>query len=363
MAGNTPERDFRPKIFISTDDVQTSQTSAVVEHIQAAQQVPLVRNVGAESKNYGGLLTLLWMTLAGIGGGFATWVLWQILPTPDDSTAANLQTSVSIALAIGLVLVAVDSGLSRSWPKVGKAFAIAVPVGIVSALVFGAIANMMYSSMVEATAQRIMDAGFDMSTEAFWTEFASQNHLNRGLAWALIGLATGLTVGVTSLAWKRILVTGAGGLVGGFLGGFLFDFFQGEAEAQIVGLAVTGLSVGVSIGLMEQVTKSSWLEITHGGMAGKQFILYKPEVSIGSSPTADVTLIKDPAIPQIAATLLRRGSQMVITSADPQRPISVDGVAVLKGTISDGASISLGATTVRFRERSKNQVKSGVIRG
>lgn len=363
MAAKNPSEDFKPKIVISSEDIQAPQTAAVVEHIQAAQQVPLVRNVGAESKNYGGYLTLLWMTLAGIGGGLLTWALWQVLPTPSDSTSANMQASVSIALAIGLVLVAVDSGLSRSWPKVGKAFAIAVPAGIVLSLIFGFFANVLYGALVNSTFEKLVAAGFDPSTDQFYVEFASQNHLNRGFAWALIGLATGLTVGLTTLAWKRILVTGAGGLVGGFLGGFLFDFFQGESEAQVVGLMVTGLAIGISIGLMEQVTKSSWLEITHGGMAGKQFILYKADVSIGSSPSADVTLIKDPAIPQVAATLSRRGSQMLIVSADPQRPVSVDGAAVLKGTISDGATITLGATSVRFRERSKNQVKSGVIRG
>jgi hypothetical protein len=97
-------------------------------------------------------------------------------------------------------------------------------------------------------------------------------------------------------------------------------------------------------------------------MAGKQFILYKNEISLGSSPSADVTLIKDPAIPGIAATITRRGSQVFLVSTDPQRPVSVDGAAVLRGQIHEGSAIALGATIVRFRERSKNSVNSGIVR-
>jgi hypothetical protein len=357
-----PPPPNKPKIVITAEEMASPEVTAVVNHIQAAQQVPLVREVGTAGKSFGGLLTLLWLSLAGIVGGFFTWMTWNLLPETEDTTASNIQASMSIALVIGLVLVLVDSGQSRSWPKVGRALAIAAPVGLVLSLILGFVTNTVYGSLVDATYEKIVAAGFDPGAESFWTEFANQNHLNRGIAWSLIGLAAGLTVGITTLAIKRILVTGAGGLVGGFLGGFLFDFFQGEAAAQIVGLCVTGLAIGVSIGLMEQATKSSWLEIVQGGMAGKQFILYKHDITIGSSPSADVTLIKDPSIPGIAATISRRGSQVFLVSTDPQRPVSVDGAAVIKGLITEGSSIALGATIVRFRERSKNSVNSGIVR-
>ncbi len=361
-SGPTPKLGKPAKIVITLDDMSTPENASVVNHIQAAQQVPLVREVGTESKYYGGLITLLWLALAGIFGGFLTWVVWKLLPQTDDATASNIQASMSIALVIGLVLVIVDSGQNRSWSKVGKALAIATPVGLLLSLVMGFIMNSVYSDLVQTTYDNLIEAGFDPSADSFWTEFSNQNHLNRGIAWSLVGLAAGITVGITALAVKRVLVAGAGGLIGGFLGGFLFDFFPGEDIAQIIGLCVTGVAIGVSIGLMEQATKSSWLEIVQGGMAGKQFILYKNEISLGSSPSADVTLIKDPAIPGIAATITRRGSQVFLVSTDPQRPVSVDGAAVLRGQIHEGSAIALGATIVRFRERSKNSVNSGIVR-
>jgi hypothetical protein len=165
------------------------------------------------------------------------------------------------------------------------------------------------------------------------------------------------------LAIKRIVITGAGGFAGGFIGGFLFDFFQGEEIAQITGLVITGAAVGLSVSLLEQVTKSSWLEIVKGGMAGKQFILYQNSITIGSSPAANVTLIKDPAIPGVVATIRRSGSTVSIISADRTIPISVNGVASFEHRLTEGAVIVLGSTEIRFREKAKQVNDSAIIRG
>lgn len=356
-------KDHDPVIRLSVEDISSAQTADVVGHLQSAQQVPLVRNVGVEGRNYGGLLTLLWMTLAGIGGGLLTWVFWTVIPFPeDDATAGNLLASVLLAMGITIVLVAVDSGLTRSMPKVGKAFLIGIPSALVASLIFGLLANAFYQSWSETIWNDLIDSGLDPSTESFWEQLQSRNHLGRGIAWSLLGLAAGIGVGVSTLAWKRILVTAIGGLLGGFLGGFLFDYFTGEASAQIVGLVVTGVAIGLGIGLIEQAAKTSWLEIVQGGMAGKQFILYKPTVSLGSAPTADVTLIKDPAIPAYAAEISRRAGAITLTSLDPTRPVLVNGAAVTKTTLAEGSTIELGATVVRYRERSKKEVSASIVR-
>jgi hypothetical protein len=360
---SSPDKGERNRSFkIDVSDLESNQTSQIVEHIKRAQDVPLVREVGTERKNRGGLIALLWLGLAGIGGGFLTWVIWQVVTFPEDSFTSNLLTALSIAVVIGIVLIVVDSAQSRTIAKVGKALLIGAPSAIVISLLLGLVANALYKSLVEALSSRLQADGFDSSTQAFWDEFAAQNHLNRGLAWMFLGLAAGLAVGVSSLAWKRILVAGAGGLVGGFIGGFVFDFFQGQGEAQFVGLAITGLAVGLGIGLMEQATKTSWLEIVQGGMAGKQFILFKADITLGSSPSADVTLIKDPAIAGVAARIIRRGALVTIESLVPGQPIEINGQAVERAKLSEGGIISLGATKVRFRERAKNQVNAGVRR-
>jgi hypothetical protein len=75
-----------------------------------------------------------------------------------------------------------------------------------------------------------------------------------------------------------------------------------------------------------------------------------------------VTLIKDPSIPGIAATISRRGGAVSIASADALRPIAVNDAAVIKTVLTEGALISLGTTVVRYRERNAKEVSASIVR-
>ena len=352
-----------PKIRITLEDTESARVSKVVEHLQNAKEVPLVREIGdANNKNNDGVLTILSLLAAGLLGGFFTWVAWQVLPDADDTFTSNMQASFTLTLTIATVLILADGAMSRSAAKLGKSAAIAIPTAIVLALLLGLVANWIYSTLVEASLDDLYRLG--LSDFELLEAFYARNHLNRGLAWSFLGLAAGLSIGIASLAIKRVLVTGAGGFIGGFAGGFTFDFIPGdEALAQITGLVITGAAVGLSVSLLEQVTKSSWLEIVRGGMAGKQFILYQSQITLGSSPSANITLIKDPAISPIAATIKRVGNSVKIIAADSTKPISVDGATSFERQLSDGSSIILGSTELRFREKSQKTIDSGIVRG
>jgi hypothetical protein len=278
---------------------------------------------------------------------------------------ANIQTSVSIAMVLALVLVLADALQSMSAAKLGKALLVAIPVALAGSFLFGYIASELYTGGVQQIWDSLVAQGYDPDAdwETFIDQFTTRNHLNRGIAWMFMGVATGLAVGASTLAAKRVLITSIGGLFGAFLGGFAFDFFAGEDQAQIVGLALTGAAIGISMGLLEQAVKSSWLQITQGGMAGKQFIVYKSEITVGSSPAADVTLIKDPAIPGIACRIIKRGSSTTIESTDAQRPVVVDGVAATQRIpLRHGAVIQLGGTSVVYNERTKSDVNASIVR-
>jgi hypothetical protein len=353
----------KPKIKITSEDLNSKSVSDTVDHITRAKNIVLVREIGTNTEgNRDGMITILVLTAAGLVSGFLTWVAWQVLPKSEDATTSNLITSASITFVIALVLVIADAALSRSAAKLGRYLLVALPTALVASLIFGFVASSFYSYMTMQTAEDLIDSGFSSFDESFWTEFRNRNHLTRGLAWSLLGLAAGTAVGITSLAVKRVLITAGGGLVGGFMGGFLFDFFEGEAIAQITGLVITGGAVGLAVSLLEQVTKSSWLEIVKGGMAGKQFILYQNQITIGSSPSANITLIKDSAIAPIAAVIKKQGSTVSIHSATPGVPITVNGLSNFEHRLKEGSTIVLGGTEVRFRERAK-QINNSPIRG
>jgi hypothetical protein len=360
----------KPKFVIKAEDLQRAEVSNTVDHIKRAKEIVLVRNVGTETGNKDGLLTIGVLTGAGLLSGLATWAIWQPLTDmfKNDTTAtsADLAVSVSLSVVVALFLVAADAGLSRSIQKLGRYLLIAIPVALVTSFGLGYIASNYYSGAVKGIyteiQERIASGEVTNESQAVATLLGLM-HMPRGLAWALLGLAAGIAVGITALSIKRVLITAAGGLVGGFIGGFLFDYFQGEAIAQISGLVITGGAVGLAVSLLEQVTKSSWLEIVKGGMAGKQFILYQNSITLGSSPSANITLIKDNAIPPIAALIKKFGNNVTISSAAPGVAISVDGVSAFEHRLKEGSLIVLGGTEVRFRERSKQINNSSIQRG
>jgi|AntAceMinimDraft_12_1070368.scaffolds.fasta_scaffold04012_4 hypothetical protein len=361
------------KLVISRESVASAEVDLIVSQMEEAKRVPLVRNIGEPEKTAGGLRVVAWLILSGACGGFLTWGAWELsVPLFDDSetaTASNLFSSLSVAFLIGMSLVIGDTLQSGALSKMGSRIGIGLAAALVLGLLLGFAASTAYGAGVERIFDDLFDSGLSISDPDFFDEFNARNHLNRGIAWSFIGLAAGLTVGIASMLWKRILITGGGGLIGGFLGGFLFDYFvvlgddaQSENAAQISGLLITGLVLGGVISLSEEVAKTSWIEITHGGMAGKQFILYKNSVSLGSSPSADITLIKDSTMPAIAATLEKQGGVMIVSVLDAQSPLFVNGVESLKSKLGDSDTVSIGKTGIRYRERGQRAVSSGIVR-
>ncbi len=356
----------KKKLIISLENVGSSEVDSIVNQLEEAKKVPLVRNIGEPEKTGGSFRAVGWLVLSGAVGGLLTWVVWgltdSLFEDNETATVENIFGTVSVAVLVGMALVIGDTLQAGAVSKLGQRIGIGIGAALVSGLILGAIASFLYISGVEGIIDDLLDSGLSISDDRFFDEFVRRNQLNRGIAWSLIGLSAGLTVGIASLQWKRMLITGGGGLVGGFFGGFLFDMMPGQDAARILGLLITGLSIGAVIALTEEAAKTSWIEITHGGMAGKQFILYKSSVSLGSSPSADITLIKDTAMPAIAATLEKRGGAMLVASLDPQQPVFVNGAEVTRGQIRDGDTLSIGKTGIRYRERGQKAVRSGIVR-
>lgn len=354
------------RIVIKPENLTSGSNAQIVDHMQKAKAIPLVREIGdVNAKSKDGLITILILTAAGVVGGLLTLLITRFGPKFDDTTTSNIFFSVSMTLAIAIALVSADAALSRSAAKFGLSLAIAIPSAIGIALLFGFMASTIYSALVEATLDSLDASGLDYGwdPDAYIQAFQDRNHLNRGLAWSFVGAAAGAAIGTSAKSFKRVGITAAGGFVGGFIGGFLFDFFEGEVEAQAVGFIITGAAIGLTASLLEQAVKSSWLEIVSGGMAGKQFIIYQNEVQIGSSPSAHITLIKDSAIPPIAAVLRKSGQTFKIFSANPTQGIQVNDQIVAQQELKEGAVILLGSTVLRFREKAKEVKHQGIYRG
>lgn len=370
--------DGSDRIRITEEDTQTRAVQERVEQMEQAQRVALVRAVGdaPASSGSGGLRAILTLTAGGAVGGvlaFLAQKLTDVVPfissaLEDNVFLSNLTFTFVLALCIGAGVSLADVAMNGSWSKVGRVAAIALPAAVGSALIMGVIAHLYYEKAQEwlfTSAYDQVASGelTDSTVDAF---IMLRMHPIRGFAWLLIGVSAGIAAGAAARSWKRLGLAALGGAIGGFVGGFLFDFIaqsdSTEWVAQAVGIIVLGTLIGVSTGLIEQAGKSRWIEIVSGGLAGKQFILYKNEIAIGSSPSADITLIKDSRIPPVAAVIRVQGQRCSISEAAGASGMEVNHTQVQSTELRDMDVVAFGSTQIRFREKASSGKAPGALR-
>jgi len=105
------------------------------------------------------------------------------------------------------------------------------------------------------------------------------------------------------------------------------------------------------MGVVESALKDRWLYVVAGPLAGKQFILYKSETSIGSRQESDIYLFKD-------ANILPRHALISISGARVQLqatgPVLWGGQPVHSRVLQDGDLLQIGRYAFRFKEKHRS---------
>jgi hypothetical protein len=180
--------------------------------------------------------------------------------------------------------------------------------------------------------------------------------MGRSVAWSLSAIPAGLGQGI-ALREKKVALNGLlGGVLGGLIGGLLFDPIgiafsgpNGQGDmSRCVGFTFIGVMVGLFVGLVEQWTKTAWLLMKAGPLAGKQFIIYRNPTVLGSSPKADIYLFKDEAIEPQHALVHNFGGRYEIEDRDTADGTYVNGIPVTKQILKPGDQIVLGKTVLEF---------------
>jgi hypothetical protein len=383
----TPTNSGDEPINIGWDDLADDAVDRRVQELRAAREVPLVQSVGSPTAQgapagVGALLrgSVITLAVAGLVGALLTWVLGEVVLGGDDenpwygdsATTGNVLYTLSFALGLGLVLAAWEGIQARSPQKVQALLIKALPVLGIGGLVGGFIADKVFRSM----SREVSDEAYEEAMRALnpaeaqqvFNDYVSAHmHLPRGIGFALVGITVGAALGAASRSSKRAVNAVIGGLAGGFVGGYLFDYIGADSESavipRLVATVLTGLLIGIAMGLVETARRGHWLEIVTGGMAGKQFILYHDETVVGSGADCHVTLIKDPQIAAHQIALRRTAAGLVLGNVNPAHPVTVNGQPVHQHTLTDGDLMQLGATVLRYRQRGDNAPVTGQIYG
>jgi len=298
------------------------------------------------------------MAVAGLVGGFFAWAVSEPFIS-DEPTRETLVTALlamggfgaALGGIIGLALGSVEGIVTGVWEKAVTGGGLGLAIGGAGGAAGGAIGQLAYSS-------------FDGGDPTLGASALVVQVVARAMAWSLVGLFIGLGQGAATRATRKIVNGLAGGAIGGFLGGLLFDpislVFGGVSLAltgqvsgwlsRLVGMSVLGLCTGAAIGMVEEIRKGAWLTIVGGPLTGKQFIIYRSPTIIGSSPKADICLIKDVQVAAQHARIQQEGNRYMLVDMSGGLT-AVNDQPTARRQLRDGDLIEVGKTVLEYQAR------------
>lgn len=285
----------------------------------------------------------VYLGLAGFVGATLGWAIAE--PGFVDDGPRHWGNIWLLPLIVALMCMGfalAESIVERSARKAAIRVAISLPLGIVLGFVLDFFANVIYNIGLAICAE----AG----VQSYHNPAAS---IARGLAWAVFGVAGGVVYGIVDRSGKKTGYGALGGAVGAAIGGLVFNPISfatdGGAASRAIGFGLLGITTGIAIGLVESALKDRWLYVTAGPLAGKQFILYKPQTNMGSTQSCDIYLFKDPDILPQHATLALKGARIHLIS---RGPVYVSGQRISSSRVLEsGSIIQVGRYSFRYQER------------
>jgi hypothetical protein len=244
-------------------------------------------------------------------------------------TAAGLLLFPLVAGLIGLAIGAADGVVCRLARRAILGGSVGLLVGLIGGFICAFVAGIIYTPLTTWAVKDTGDVG-GLSPFGFVVQLTG-----RALAWCVAGMAMGLGQGI-ALRSKRLLLYGfIGGTIGGLLGGLLFDpidlILLGMDKpsahwSRLIGFTVIGAGVGCMIGIVERLARDVWLRMIEGPLAGKEFLIFKDIMNIGSSPRSAIYLFNDPNVASHHATLRAIGEQCEIENHSNEHPLLVNAI-------------------------------------
>lgn len=267
----------------------------------------------------------------------------------DGRHAAN--SIISVLFFFGLVGILLSFSLSIGDSTMSKNLRGAVingSIGITAGLVGAVVGGIFTTIFLAVFIQPFVDLSSFFS-RVVW----------RTIGWSMLGGSLAIAPGIALKNWKRFGIGLAGGIIGGTIGGLLFDIIaevtDSAVASRLVAITAIGVVTGVGTGILENATKTGWLRVISGLIAGKQFVLYKNPTFIGSSPQCEIYLFKDPAIEPRHAAIHKVGGGFDIEDLQSATRTFVNETPVKRTRLKNGDQVRIGGTVFVFQERARRK--------
>ncbi len=296
---------------------------------------------------------LFFRAAAGLAGGAIGWAPVEMASYGHSLTEAptlqgTIANYVSMAIFCGLVGGLVNAAEIQTLavtPQTKRRFTRGFVICAVLALPAIYYANAAFSYFLAGGGWSVNRSG---SLAALM--------LARTIGWALLGVMLGAGVGLSSFSARNVVKGAAGGVAGGFLAGLMFDpiglgLSSSGFASRLVGFSITGLSIGLFIGLVQELTKAAWLTVEAGRLRGRQFRVEHAVTTLGRAEENAVGLFGDPEVMPRHAEIIRTGESYTLKSLSPQQGVFVNGARIESAALRHGDRIRIGKYELGFHLR------------
>ncbi len=285
-------------------------------------------------------LKAIYHSLVGAWGGFLAWAILDVILrlNPSDVWMDAILNGAVVGMIIGALVAGFEGLIVARAAIFWRGFSIGWLTGIVGGIL-GLVA-------AEAAFQAGAFLGEGEIREAF-----------RVIGWAIFGVGIGAAEGVVARSPSRIVRGGLGGLIGGLVGGLAFiavaRFSSLVMTNRAIGFALLGAFIGFFAASVRTVLREAWLQVVSSGVnEGKEFLLDKRVLTMGSAEKSDIALFEDALIAPKHAEIRQEGGQFVMYAASGQT-VLVNDAPSSRSALQDGARLRVGGVKMIFRRRRK----------
>lgn len=256
--------------------------------------------------------------------------------------SGRIHTGLWSALFAMMVGLALGIGEGVYYGSASKALlygAIGMVISLALGFASGYLAQMMYSAALDA----------NENASDFLLAFY------RGVGWSIMGAGIGAGIGLIKPSLKRLLFCILGGAIGAFFGGLIFnkicDWIPNDMVARGIGLVLTGLLIGLGVGLLEQFAKQAWLKVIRGEFEGKEYLVFAGTTSIGNTGKNTIVLFKDKLVAPHHCDIVQEGNRYAIVDAGSPMGTVVNGARIVRHNLRQGDTIAIGNSVLVFNTK------------
>jgi pSer/pThr/pTyr-binding forkhead associated (FHA) protein len=125
---------------------------------------------------------------------------------------------------------------------------------------------------------------------------------------------------------------------------------------RLAAICSIGAITGAATGIFEQATRTGWLKVTAGMIAGTQFILYRNPTYIGSAPDCQIFLFRDPKVGRRHAAIHLNNGRIEIEDLPLGAPTYINREPINRQRLRDGDQITIGTTMFLYQEKAREKV-------